>query len=427
MMKPGTVLADRYLLARLAWTALRGQVWKATDRTLDRPVYLLMLDESIAQDKTTRRAFIDEAGALATRSHPGIAAIYDIGLDPPFVVMEDPGGGRLSDRLAQGRLDPTSAARIISNLARAMQAYPDGVDDIDPERIVLAPDGRAKISPLGMRSVITAPASPRELASLAVRLLTGHEPAEKLSKRELPHELAPVLAGLIAKDPAVSLEDLVTACATLTRPESLPRGRRERRKRRGGGDLGWLFGVTAIVALAVVAVVLGPRLIDQQSVPSPGATATDTRGPAGAPLEVIAIRDFDPDGNGEEHPEQVARILDGDPLTAWSTLGYRQVGMDKAGVGVLLDLGSSKSLSALRVQTSLSGWKAEIRVADADGETAGDFATVAAFTAGTDETIAVPKGTTARFVLVWLIELADDEGASDYPYRASIAEVAVLR
>jgi hypothetical protein len=400
-------------------------------------VYVLMLDSRLAADKVARREFIDEAGRLAVHTHPTVAAIYDIGVDPVFAVFEDPGGGRLVDRLRQGPLDAASTARIVSNLARAMQAMPGEIRDLDPERILLAQDGRAKLAPVGVRQVADVAVRPSALAALAVRMLTGDEPGPKLSKRDVPDELYPVLSAMLQNDPGVSLEDLVTACAVLTRPEALSKRsvRRARASGRGGArsDFGWLVGVTLIVALAVVAVVLGPRLIETlDSQPSATATPSETGGPGGGPpgaaLKVASITDFDPDGNGEEHSDQVGRVLDDDPLTAWSTVGYKQAEMGKAGVGLLLDLGSEKAVRAVGVQTSLPGWKAEIRVAGGDepGSSADDFTVAASFTAGTDERVALPAGTSARFVLVWLIELADDEGESPYPYRASIAELDVF-
>lgn len=431
---PGEVLAGRYSLQRAAWTGARGQVWKARDRTLDRPVYVLLLDQALAEDKAARRDFVDEAGRLAVQTHPSVAAIYDIGVDPVFAVFEDPGGGRLSDRLRHGPLDETATARIVSNLARAMQAMPDEIHDLDPERILLAPDGRAKIAPLGVRSTADVAVRPSALAALAVRMLTGNEPGPKLSKRDVPQELHPVLSAMLQNDPSVSLEDLVTACAALTRPEAITARSRAAVRRGGrgagsGSDFGWLIGVTLIVALAVVAVVLGPRLIETLD-SSPSASPTVSKSPSGpgTPLEVASITDFDPDGNGEEHPDQVGRVLDDDPLTAWSTLGYKRAGMDKAGVGLLLDLGSEQPVRTVVVQTSLPGWKAEIRVSSAEtpGASADDFAVAASFVAGTEERVALPAGTSARFVLVWLIELADDEGESPFPYRASIAELDVF-
>lgn len=425
---PGTTLADRYTLQRAAWRSARGTVWKARDRTLDRPVYLLLLDDVLADDKQARRAFVDEAGTLAGATNPGIAAIYDIGVDPPFVVFADPGGGRLVDRTRQGPLDEIAAARIISNLARAMQTAPDTILDLDPERILLAPDGRAKIAPVGVRQPSDVPVRPSMLAALAVRILTGDDPGPKLSKRNIPDPMFPVLRQLLAADPAVSLEDLVTACAIVTRPDRVTsRPRSSRRSHPPRTDLGWLVGVTLIVALAVVAVVLGPRLIDRfGAAPSPSPPAPSGSVTQGQPLEVVDIRDFDPDGNGEEHPDQVGRVLDGDPLTAWSTLDYRRATMDKDGVGLLLDLGEVTSVRSVVVQTSLPGWKAEIRVGAQDAETAGGFVAEASFTAGTKDTVALPAGTRARFVLVWLTELADGDGGGPYPFRASIAELSVL-
>lgn len=453
MSDAGTVLAARYTLQREAWRTDRGQVWHARDATLDRAVFVLVLDPRIAEDRAERRAFVDEAAARAAHTHPSLAAVYDIGTDPPFVVFENPTGGMLIDRLRHGKLDPSFAARIASNIARALQSLHERGEPsigVSPRTVLLAPDGRAKLvsigrtdRPVGYGDPALTPieADRVALAALTVEMFTGHPPEDgRFSRRDLHGELAQVVRGLLDGSADVDLEDLVSACASLSRGGPPKVARRERRTGVGvpatrRADLGWLFGVVVIVALAVVAVILGPRLIENARDRTPGPTGISTSTlPAGDDLLEAACAsdpdtcasDFDPAGNGEEHPDQVGRVLDGDLLTAWGTVGYAQPTMGKPGVGLLFDLGEERALTSVRVQTSLPGWEAEIRIGTEKPTLAADLSVAATFVAGTDNTVALPAGSTARFVLVWITELVDDGGGSEFPNRASVAEFAIF-
>ena len=66
--------------------------------------------------------------------------------------------------------------------------------------------------------------------------------------------------------------------------------------------------------------------------------------------------DLDPQGDGEENPDEVAGAVDGDPATSWTTLTYKQqLGPDglKRGVGLVVDLGQSRAVR--RVDLTLVG------------------------------------------------------------------------
>ena len=432
MTGPGDVLAERYTLMREAARMPHGSIWQARDATLDRRVHVLLLDAEAAKDRSRRRAFIDEAAQRAAVTDPYLAAVYDIGTDPPFVIFEDPGGGRLAERLRTGPLDAQLAARIAANVARGVQALErrgDAVPAITAGVVLLSSDGRGKLIPLGTTATSVDPR--RDLAALTILMLTGNEPVDgKVPRREIPSQLADVLTGMLSGDPSRSptLDAFVDACAALTRPQPV---RAERRRARGArGDLGWLFGVVAIVALAIVAVVLGPDLIaglDNEPSGKPSGDATGNP-PAGAAIPIVDIRDFDPEGDdAEEHRNEVSLAIDGDPRTAWTTVGYAAASMaPKSGVGLLVDLGTPRTVAELRVQTTLAGWKAEIRVGDTGPTSAQDLEVATTFTAGSDNRVTLPNGTSARFVLVWLTKLTDDGGGSTYPFRGAIAELELF-
>jgi hypothetical protein len=101
-----------------------GVVYKAHDRTLDRPVALKFLLASGPADADRLRR---EARALAALNHPNIVTIYEIGEfdDTPFLALEWMGGGMLADR--RGRPLPiTEFERLLFPVARALAADPAG-------------------------------------------------------------------------------------------------------------------------------------------------------------------------------------------------------------------------------------------------------------------------------------------------------------
>ncbi|MFZ0529548.1 MAG: serine/threonine protein kinase, partial [Propionicimonas sp.] len=90
-------------------------------------------------------------------------------------------------------------------------------------------------------------------------------------------------------------------------------------------------------------------------------------------LAIAKVDDFDPvadGGSGAENPKQAKRAIDGDPETAWTTERYRKLaafGGLKPGVGLVLDLGASHTLSSVALEVTGAGTALELRVpAEAD-------------------------------------------------------------
>jgi serine/threonine protein kinase len=81
-----------------------GEVYRATDTRLNRPVALKDLPQVFAQDEQRMRRFEREARVLASLNHPNIASIY--GLEESdgtrVLVMELVEGEDLSERIARG-------------------------------------------------------------------------------------------------------------------------------------------------------------------------------------------------------------------------------------------------------------------------------------------------------------------------------------
>jgi len=200
-----------------------------------------------------------------------------------------------------------------------------------------------------------------------------------------------------------------------------------------------VIGLPLLALLVVVALAwwVGSTLLDvtdsvdsvQGSTPSASVSASGSQASgsaaAGAAVPIVTASVFDPLGDGEpENDNKVPLAYDGNPATAWSTLEYRgspKFGNLKDGVGLLLDLGDSKALSGVTIDSVAPGAAVEIRTADKPADNLDGFkaATHATLDKSTDLTF--DKPVTARFVLVWITGLVP----SDNGFSAGISEVAV--
>src|SRR6478672_4733466 len=97
--------AARYRLDTRIATGGMGEVWRATDTVLDRPVAVKLLKQEHADDAVFRARFETEARHAAGLHHPGIAQVFDFGScgdHPPYLVMEYVDGRPLSALLRTG-------------------------------------------------------------------------------------------------------------------------------------------------------------------------------------------------------------------------------------------------------------------------------------------------------------------------------------
>jgi len=136
-----------------------GVVYKARQIELDRTVALKVLSPRLASDEEFARRFMREAKALASLDHPHIVRVHDFGRDVGlyFLVMEFVDGVSLRDVLAQKKLAPERALRIVPQICEALEfAHSRGVihRDIKPENILLDRSGSAKIADFGLAKII---------------------------------------------------------------------------------------------------------------------------------------------------------------------------------------------------------------------------------------------------------------------------------
>jgi serine/threonine protein kinase len=132
-----------------------GEVYRARDTKLGRPVAIKILLQSVALQADRIARFEREAKLLAAINHPHIAALY--GMEDEggvqFLVMELVDGETLAERIARGALPPNAALPLALQIADALEAAHDkGIvhRDLKPANIKITPDSRVKVLDFGL-------------------------------------------------------------------------------------------------------------------------------------------------------------------------------------------------------------------------------------------------------------------------------------
>jgi hypothetical protein len=155
------VLADRYELLSPVARGGMGQVWRARDRLLHRPVAVKILRSEFTDDPAFRARFRAEAQHAAMLMHPNIASVFDYGEVPAgtgesvaFLVMELVDGESLSALLQrEGRLDASRTLSILRQTAAALAAaHAAGIvhRDVKPGNVLVTPGDTVKITDFGV-------------------------------------------------------------------------------------------------------------------------------------------------------------------------------------------------------------------------------------------------------------------------------------
>jgi transcriptional regulator with XRE-family HTH domain len=157
------------------------------------------------------------------------------------------------------------------------------------------------------------------------------------------------------------------------------------------------------------------------------AEAGSTPGAAGAavPLAVAEAAAFGPNGTADgDNPGQAERALSGKSSSSWSTQWYltAKFGGLKSGTGLLLDLGSTASISSVKLVLNHSpGATVQLRVGSKASLPDLQTAKTASGAGGTVR-LTFKTPVQAKYLLIWFTKLAPD-GAGHYAETVSHIQV----
>ncbi len=159
---PGQTLLHYRIVEKIGEGGM-GQVWKAVDTTLDRPVAIKVVPESFAFETDRLARFEREAKLLASLNHPGIAVVHGLHTHEGgrFLAMELVAGEDLARRLARGRLSVAEVVTIGRQVAEAVEAaHEQGVvhRDLKPGNVLVDSESRVKVLDFGLAKNLEADA-----------------------------------------------------------------------------------------------------------------------------------------------------------------------------------------------------------------------------------------------------------------------------
>ena len=153
----GRVLGNYHILEQVGRGGM-ASVFKALDLAHEQTVAVKVLSPQLALEPNFKVRFEREAQVLRGLKHPNIMPILDYGEESglAYIVMPYMKVGTLSNRLNEGNLTLEGSARIIGQIASALQhAHEAGVihRDVKPSNILIDEDGDAWLSDFGFAHV----------------------------------------------------------------------------------------------------------------------------------------------------------------------------------------------------------------------------------------------------------------------------------
>jgi len=189
----------------------------------------------------------------------------------------------------------------------------------------------------------------------------------------------------------------------------------------GAGLLIWQAGTFAqdgrdggVAAVRDAHVAAGP-----QPPPSPAAAV------AAAGLPLTAVREFDPAGTDPRAAQAAGLAVDGDPGTVWRTARYRSPTVAGSGVGLLVDLGRIRTVSAVELSLLGSGSAVQLRSPGIAASPPPDLSAYGVLAsrsqAGTEVRLRPGRPVLLRYLVIWFTGLPADGDR----YRGGIRTLTV--
>jgi len=156
------LLNNRYQLLAIMGEGGMATVYQAQDLMLGRTVAVKVLHQRRADDEAFLARFYREAQAAANLDHPNIVSVYDIGQDGNrhYIVMEYVEGRNLKELILESAPFPieralTIAIQVCTAVGAAHKASLIHCD-VKPQNVLVAPDGRLKVTDFGIARALTS-------------------------------------------------------------------------------------------------------------------------------------------------------------------------------------------------------------------------------------------------------------------------------
>lgn len=217
-LNTGTLINNRYRIAKLIGQGGFGAVYRAWDTNLNRPC---ALKENLDTSQEAQRQFEREARILAGLIHPHLPRVTDHFIVPgqgQYLVMDFVEGEDLASLLARGeRVTEEQALTWISQVAEALvylhsQPQPVIHRDIKPANIRITPEGKAMLVDFGLVKVYDVHLK----TTVGARAVTpGYSPPEQYGRGATDHRtdiyaLAATLYTLLTdQEPTESIQRVV--------------------------------------------------------------------------------------------------------------------------------------------------------------------------------------------------------------------------
>jgi hypothetical protein len=481
----GEILAERYQVEEHVNNDSAGrQVWRGVDVVLRRPVAVVLRHPG--GDSATE--MLQAAVAASRVIHPNLVGVYDA-IDEgerAYVVREWVDGEALRELVSrEGPLDPARATAIAHAIADALAAvHATGMvhGNVHPGTALIGDDGRVVLADARADSADSTEMDVRAVGGLLYYAMTARWPHAEVRQSALPDANRDATGNLAAPRqiragvPAY-LDDLtmdlldkrVAAPAADALAAELARLDAAEEEYEDVGPLRFapsassepvrstrkiVLGVGALAIIAVIGLIFGIQAISNSGQPDPqrttqaGTAPGDTtgeqdsgapEGPAPQKLELTddMVRIVDPPPGTRDDTGEAKFTVDDDKETGWETQRFNQskFGNRKPGMGVLINLGSPRSVSDVRVETSAPGVAMEIRTGTSDpgDNTAGDDKVVDTYkrlgeaegkTNGTKEVFSVfEPDQKYQYIMVFLTDLPPAEDGSGFKVTVTNIEV----
>ena len=153
---PGQAFGDRYTVIEEIGAGGMGQVYKAVDRKLGKPVALKLIRPHLAARAGGAERFRRELALAREVTHPNVCRVHDLGeIDGILYISMEYIEGQTLDRLVQsvGHLSPRQAISLGRQICAGLQAVHERSivhRDLKPGNIMVGRSGHALVMDFGM-------------------------------------------------------------------------------------------------------------------------------------------------------------------------------------------------------------------------------------------------------------------------------------